>query len=136
MRLDGGDGGFVTFLPAGGGQMVFAQVLEVVRESRLVVRAEIRCTVVDSASGKSKIVPTVRLHDLRHTAASLLLAQGVPARVLMEMLGHSQIGITMNTYSHVMPAQLMAAADAMTTALWGDPEMVRGDDGTPTLGAT
>ena len=59
-----------------------------------------------------------------------MLAQGVPARVLMEMLGHSQIGITMNTYSHVMPAQLIAAADAMTTALWGDPEV--GTGGAPT----
>jgi integrase len=101
---------------------------------QLVVRADIRCTVVDSASGKSKIVPTVRLHDLRHTAASLLLAQGVPARVLMEMLGHSQIGITMNTYSHVMPAQLRAAADAMTTALWGDSDVPT--DGAPTFEAT
>ncbi|WP_348651020.1 tyrosine-type recombinase/integrase [Micromonospora sp. WMMD812] len=41
-------------------------------------------------------MPKVRLHDLRHTAATLLLAQGVPARVLMELLRHSQIGITMN----------------------------------------
>lgn len=80
------------------------------------------------------MVPTVRLHDLRHTAASLLLAQGVPARVLMEMLGHSQISITMNTYSHVMPAQLRAAADAMTTALWGDSDVPT--DGAPTLEAT
>jgi integrase len=44
----------------------------------------------------------VRLHDLRHTAASLMLAQGVSARVVMEILGHSQISVTMNTYSHVM----------------------------------
>jgi integrase len=46
----------------------------------------------------------VRLHDLRHTAASLMLAQGVNPRVVMEILGHSQIGVTMNTYSHVTPA--------------------------------
>lgn len=44
-----------------------------------------------------------RLHDARHTAASLLLAQGVPARVVMEMLGHSQITLTLGTYSHVAP---------------------------------
>jgi len=62
----------------------------------------------------------IRLHDLRHTAASLLLAQHVPARVVMEMLGHSQISVTMNIYSHVMPTQLAAAADAMGRALWGD----------------
>ncbi len=46
----------------------------------------------------------VRLHDLRHTAASLLLSQGVPARVVMEVLGHSQISVTLNTYSHVAPS--------------------------------
>ena len=48
-------------------------------------------------------LPSVRLHDLRHTAANLLLAQGVPARVVMEILGHSAIALTMNTYSHVTP---------------------------------
>ena len=46
----------------------------------------------------------VRLHDLRHTAASLMLAQGVNPRVVMEILGHSQISVTMNTYSHVTSA--------------------------------
>ena len=51
-------------------------------------------------------LPPVRLHDLRHTAASLLLAQDVPARVVMEILGHSQIALTMNTYSHVAPEGL------------------------------
>ncbi|MFZ1116911.1 MAG: site-specific integrase [Propionibacteriaceae bacterium] len=45
----------------------------------------------------------VRLHDLRHTAASLMLAQRVGPRVVMEILGHSQISVT-NTYSHVTPA--------------------------------
>ena len=46
---------------------------------------------------------SVRLHDLRHTAASLLLAEGVAARVVMEILGHSQMSITLNTYTHVDP---------------------------------
>jgi integrase len=46
----------------------------------------------------------VRLRDLRHTAASRMLAQGVSPRVVMEILGHSQISVTMNTYSHVTPA--------------------------------
>lgn len=85
----------------------------------LLVSAKIRCEEAQNAGGKKRVVPRVRLHDLRHTAASLLLAQGVPARVVMEVLGHSQIGVTMNIYSHVMPTQLAAAADAMDTALWG-----------------
>jgi integrase len=60
----------------------------------------------------------VRLHDLRHTAASLLLAQGVPARVVMEILGHSQISITLNTYTHVDTTLTRTAADRMEEALW------------------
>jgi integrase len=60
----------------------------------------------------------VRLHDLRHTAASILLAQGVPARVVMEILGHSQISVTMNTYTHVDDTLTRVAASRMEEALW------------------
>jgi integrase len=60
---------------------------------------------------------TVRLHDLRHTCATLLLAQGVAPRVVMETLGHSQIGVTMNTYAHVLPVLQREAADRMDEAL-------------------
>jgi hypothetical protein len=45
----------------------------------------------------------LRLHDLRHGCATLLLAQGVPARAIMDVLGHAEIGVTMNTYAHVLP---------------------------------
>ena len=45
-----------------------------------------------------------RFHDLRHCCATLLLAQGVSLRVIMETLGHNQIGVSMNTYAHVIPA--------------------------------
>lgn len=55
--------------------------------------------------------------DLRHGLASLLLAQGVTARVVMEVLGHSQISMTMDTYSHVAPALLGDAAKAMNASL-------------------
>ena len=57
---------------------------------------------------------------LRHTAASVLLAQGVPARVVMEILGHSQISVTLNTYAHVAPEVSREAADRVDQALWGD----------------
>ncbi|MEY9965395.1 integrase [Streptacidiphilus sp. MAP12-16] len=43
----------------------------------------------------------IRLHDTRHGCATLLIAAGVPARVVMEILGHSQIAVTMNVYAHV-----------------------------------
>lgn len=52
----------------------------------------------------------VRLHDLRHTCASMLLAQNVPPRVVMEILGHSSLDVTMNIYGHVM---LDAQRDAL-----------------------
>ncbi len=54
-----------------------------------------------------------RFHDLRHSCATLLLAQGVPARVVMEILGHSQIALTMNTYAHVIPELRRNAAERM-----------------------
>jgi|SRR5579872_1027435 len=54
-----------------------------------------------------------RFHDLRHSCASLLLAQNVAPRVVMEVLGHSQISLTMNTYSHVLPELKREAATQM-----------------------
>jgi integrase len=64
-------------------------------------------------------VRRIRFHDLRHTCASLLLAQGVPPRVVMHVLGHSQVSITMDLYSHVMPTAVRDAAEAMDRALSG-----------------
>ena len=62
-------------------------------------------------------LPDVRFHDLRHSAASLLLAQGVPMRAVMELLGHSNIGTTADIYSHVMPAMMRDVADKMDAIL-------------------
>ena len=73
-------------------------------------------------------LPSVRLHDLRHTAASLLLAQGFPARVVMEILGHSAIALTMNTYSHIAPEVSREAAERMARMLWHDAAEDRADD--------
>lgn len=67
-------------------------------------------------------LPPVRRHDLRHTAASLLVAQGVPPRVVMEILGHNQIALTMNAYSHVAPEVSREAADRIAETLWHDAE--------------
>lgn len=63
-------------------------------------------------------VRDVRLHDGRHTAATLLLSEGVHPRVVMEVLGHAQMRTTTDTYSHVMPALGRDAADRMGQALW------------------
>ncbi len=57
-------------------------------------------------------LPPVRLHDLRHGAASLMLAAGVDIKVVQELLGHSSISLTADTYTSVYPAVATAAADA------------------------
>jgi integrase len=62
-------------------------------------------------------LPNIRFHDLRHSAATLLLAQGVHPRAIMELLGHSSITVTMNTYGHVLPALMREAADKMDAIL-------------------
>jgi integrase len=62
-------------------------------------------------------LPDIRFHDLRHSAASLLLAQGVPMRAVMELLGHSNIGTTADIYSHVMPAMMRDVAEKMDAIL-------------------
>lgn len=62
-------------------------------------------------------LPFMRFHDLRHSAATLMLAQGVQPRVVMEVLGHSQIAVTMNLYAHVIPALERDAADRMDAVL-------------------
>jgi integrase len=58
-------------------------------------------------------LPHFRFHDLRHSCATILLAAGVPPKVIQEQLGHSQISTTMNIYAHVMPSLREQAADAM-----------------------
>lgn len=62
-------------------------------------------------------LPVVRFHDLRHTAATLLLGQGVHPKVVSEMLGHATITLTLDTYSHFVPALHAQAAAAMDAAL-------------------
>ncbi|USK86177.1 tyrosine-type recombinase/integrase [Peribacillus asahii] len=53
---------------------------------------------------KEADVPLIRFHDLRHTHATMLLAQDVHAKVISERLGHSNIQITLDTYSHILPS--------------------------------
>jgi integrase len=65
------------------------------------------------AALKTAGLKKVRIHDLRHTAASLHLARGENPKVVQEMLGHSTIAVTMDIYSHVTPALHAAAASKM-----------------------
>jgi integrase len=59
----------------------------------------------------------LRLHDLRHGCATFMLAAGVSARTIMEVLGHSEISVTMNTYTHVLAQLRQDAADAIDKIL-------------------
>ncbi|GHO88054.1 tyrosine-type recombinase/integrase [Dictyobacter formicarum] len=62
---------------------------------------------------KDASLPDMRFHDLRHSAATLLLCMGIPAKVVQEILGHSDIKMTMNVYSHVLPAMHQEVVDKM-----------------------
>ena len=58
-------------------------------------------------------MPSIRLHDLRHTMATAALQAGIHPKVVQERLGHSSIAITLDTYSHVAPTLQREAADKL-----------------------
>jgi integrase len=61
----------------------------------------------------------IRFHDLRHSAATLMLIQGVPARVVMDVLGHADINMTTGTYQHIVPELRQEAARRIEAFLEG-----------------
>ena len=58
-------------------------------------------------------LPPIRFHDLRHSAATIMLSMGVHPKVVQELLGHSNISMTMDTYSHVLPSMQQEAMDRL-----------------------
>lgn len=64
-------------------------------------------------------LPRIRLHDLRHTHATLLLRAGVHPKVVQERLGHSSISTTLDTYSHAIPSMQADAADLVAELVDG-----------------
>lgn len=62
-------------------------------------------------------LPHIRFHDLRHTAATLLLADNINPKVVSELLGHTSVSITLDRYSHVLPSMQQDAAAAMDRLL-------------------
>ncbi|MGA8017173.1 MAG: site-specific integrase [Candidatus Dormiibacterota bacterium] len=69
-------------------------------------------------------LPRIRLHDLRHTMATLMLAAGEHPKVVSERLGHSTVSITLDTYSHVLPGLQAAAAERLAATLGAVPPTV------------
>jgi integrase len=62
-------------------------------------------------------LPDIRFHDLRHSAATLLLSLGIHPKVVQELLGHTQISMTMDVYSHVLPGMQQDAMRQLDAAL-------------------
>jgi integrase len=62
-------------------------------------------------------VPAIRFHDLRHTSATLLLAEGVHGKIVQERLGHANIAMTLDLYSHVTADMQRQAADALEATI-------------------
>lgn len=76
---------------------------------------------------KEAELPPMRFHDLRHSAATLLLAMDVHPKVVQELLGHSSITMTLNTYSHVLPSLQKGAVDKLSDLFSGRDESGQGD---------
>ncbi|MBW3575107.1 MAG: site-specific integrase, partial [Actinobacteria bacterium] len=76
-------------------------------------------------------VPVIRFHDLRHASATHALANGVPVKVVSEMLGHASTGITEDVYAHVLPHMQASAAVVMDAVLGNraDRTLTRTGDG-------
>ena len=68
---------------------------------------------------RSLDVPRIRLHDLRHTYATLALKAGVHPKVVSERLGHATVGVTLDLYSHVVPSIAREAADVVASRIYG-----------------
>lgn len=67
-------------------------------------------------------VPRIRLHDLRHTHATILLKAGVPAKVVSERLGHANVAFTMSVYQHILPGMQADAAHIFAKLVFDDPD--------------
>ena len=70
---------------------------------------------------KSSGQPRIRLHDLRHTHATLALQAGIHSKVVSEQLGHATVSITLDTYSQAIPAMQETAADLVAALVLSEP---------------
>ncbi len=90
--------------------LVFTSTIGTPLNARAVIR---RHHAILKAAG----IPRLRFHDLRHSAATLLLAQGVSPKYISQMLGHTQVAFTMQTYAHVIKEAQQQSADKMDAIL-------------------
>lgn len=69
-------------------------------------------------------LPSIRLHDLRHSNATAMIAAGINAKVVQHRLGHANVSITLNTYTHVLPEMDQEAADKLNNALFSSAQPI------------
>jgi len=93
--------------------LVFTTATGAPLDGRLLIRSWFRPLLVKAG------LPAIRIHDLRHSYASIALARGVHPKVVQEALGHSTIAVTLDLYSHVVPSLQREAAKEMGEALFG-----------------
>jgi integrase len=72
---------------------------------------------------KAASLPRIRFHDLRHTHATLALSAGVHPKVVSGRLGHASVVITLDTYSHAIPAMQETAAELVASLVFDDREI-------------
>lgn len=65
-------------------------------------------------------LPRIRLHDLHHTHATIMLKEGVPVKVVSERLGHASAAFTMTVYQHILPGMQAEAAATFANAVFED----------------
>ena len=79
-------------------------------------------------------IPRIRLHDLRHTHATLLIKAGVPVKVVSERLGHASVAFTMQVYQHVLPGMQADAAATFGDIVFGnDPSVHESNPSYPAM---
>jgi integrase len=94
-------------------------------DARDLLRDYYRITRPKAKPGEGPIIlpfPAIRFHDLRHSTATILLAQGVSPKYISELLGHSQVSFTMQVYAHAIPEVQKSVADKMDAVLSGAAE--------------
>lgn len=67
---------------------------------------------------RAKLNESLRLYDLRHSCATLLLAAGENPKVVSERLGHASVALTLDVYSHVLPSMQQAASEKLETLVF------------------
>lgn len=104
-------------LQCGGGYI--RQACFVRRRYKPLLKRINEATALEAAEKRTQpvLLPLIRFHDLRHTCATLLLLQGEHPKVVQERLGHSNISMTLDTYSHVLPTLQKGASEKLDQLL-------------------